>query len=127
MKKYLAILNIQTLIIIVLSLVSSYICLQYQLSVYLDFLFVGIMLIFPITFLLRSAFRRRERALQYLSLFKASLQSVFYTFQNSKLDKDKKKEFKNIAQNISALLIKYLSGKPEDETRVQEAAHSIFI
>jgi len=125
-KKYLAIFNVQTLLIIVLSVLSSYVSLRYQLSIFLDFLIFGIIIIFPLTFSLRSAFRRRERALQYLSLFKASLQSVFYTFQNSKLDKEKKQEFKNIAENISELLIKYLSGKPEETTTVQEASHSIF-
>jgi len=72
------------------------------------------------------AFRRRERALQYLSLFKASLQSVFYSLEAGKLDKEKKKEFRSIAENISATLLKYLTGRSIDSTPVQEASHSIF-
>jgi hypothetical protein len=60
------------------------------------------------------AFRRRERALQYLSLFKASLQSVFYSLEASKLDEVKRTEFRSIAENISATLLKYLTGKSTD-------------
>jgi hypothetical protein len=72
------------------------------------------------------AFRRRERALQYLSLFKASLQSVFYSLLVSKLDGGKKNEFMRIAEHLSATLLQYLKGKSIDSTPVQEASHSIF-
>lgn len=126
MKRYLSIFNYQTVVIIGLSLLSSYICLRYQLSVYVDFLILNFIIIFPLTFSLSMAFRRRERALQYLSLFKASLQSVFYTLQASKLDNEKKKEFRSIAENISATLLEYLTRTSIDSTPVQEASHSIF-
>jgi hypothetical protein len=96
MKKYLSIFNIQTLLVIILSLLSSYVCLQWKLTIFLDFLIVGIVIAFPLTFSFSVAFRRRERALQYLSLFKASLQSVVYAFGNSKLDEDKKTKIKNL-------------------------------
>lgn len=126
MKRYLSIFNFQTVVILGLSLLSSYVSLMYQLSIYVDFLILNFIMIFPLTFSLSMAFRRRERALQYLSLFKASLQSVFYSLEASKLDKEKKKEFRSIVENISATLLKYLKGKSIDSTQVQEAAHSIF-
>jgi len=124
-KRYLSIFNIQTLIISIIALISSIVCLQFQLSVYLDFLILGLMIFFPLTFLLRSAFRRRERALQYLSLFKGSLQSVYYAFQNAKMDAEKKDEFKNVVTNISNKLLHYLLDGKDAET-VQELAHSIY-
>ena len=126
MKRYLSIFNFQTIVIIGLSLLSSYICLRYQLSIYVDFLILNFIVIFPLTFSLSMAFRRRERALQYLSLFKASLQSVFYSLEAGKLDKEKKKEFRSIAENISATLLKYLTGRSIDSSQVQQASHSIF-
>ena len=126
MKKYLSIFNFQTVVIIGLSLLSSYICIRYQLSVYVDFLILNFIIIFPLTFSLSMAFRRRERALQYLSLFKASLQSVFYSLEASKLDKDKKNEFRHMAENISATLLKHLTGRSIDAGEVQGASHSIF-
>jgi hypothetical protein len=72
------------------------------------------------------AFRRRERALQYLSLFKASLQSVVYAFGNSKLDEDKKTEIKSIAGSVTDELIEYLSRNKHDATAVQKASHAIY-
>lgn len=126
MNKYLSIFNVQTLLIIGFSMISSYICLKFQLTIYLDFLILGIMIIFPITFSLRSAFRRRERALQYLSFFKATLQSVYYTLQSSKLANEKKNEFRNIAENVSGMLLGYLASKPGDAMDVQEASHAIY-
>ncbi len=97
-----------------------------QLSIYVDYLILDFIIIFPLTFSLGMAFRRRERAIQYLSLFKASLQSVYYSFQISKLDNEKKKEFRVIAENLSGSLFKYLTDRSKDSTSVQEASHSIF-
>jgi hypothetical protein len=75
---------------------------------------------------MREAFRRRERAIQYLSLFKASLQSVFFCFENSKLNQDKKTEIKNILLNISAGLIDYLKGKPDNKPNVDRYSEQFF-
>jgi hypothetical protein len=86
---------------------------------------LGVFIAFPLTFTLREAFRRRERALQYLSLFKASLQSVFYCFENSKLETDKKLVFENIAVNTTDVLIQYLSSKSGDASTVQKASRSV--
>jgi hypothetical protein len=125
MRKYLSVFNVQTLIVLSVSLISSAICLYFQLSIFLDFLIIGIMIVFPLTFSLTAAFRRRERALQYLSLFKGSLQSVYYAFQNAKLELQKKNEFKNVANNISEKLIQYLL-TGTDASAAEEASHAIF-
>jgi Kef-type K+ transport system membrane component KefB len=126
MKKYLSIFNIQTLLILLFSLLSCYISIRFSLSIFIDFLILGIIIAFPLTFSLRVAFRRRERALQYLSLFKASLQSVVYAFGNSKLDEDKKTEIKSIAGSVTDELIEYLSRNKHDATAVQKASHAIY-
>jgi hypothetical protein len=73
------------------------------------------------------AFRRREKALQYMSLFKSSLQSLAYVFGASKIDADKKWEFKTIATNISDELIDYLASKKQDASAVQNASHTIYM
>src|SRR6478736_3395915 len=125
MKKYLFIFNKQTLLVVILSFLSSFISLRFQISMYIDFLFLGVFIAFPLTFTLREAFRRRERALQYLSLFKASLQSVFYCLESSKLEPEKKLEFKNIAVDTAGVLVQYLSNKTGDASAVQNASRSV--
>jgi len=126
MKKYLSIFNFQTVSVISLSLISAYICALYQFSIYFDFLILNFIIIFPLTFSLGMALKRREKAIQFLSLFKASLQSVYYGFQKSKLDIDQKAAFRKIAENLSTQLINYLASGSGNATAVREASHSIF-
>ena len=81
MKRYLSIFNFHTAIVVAISVMSSAVCVYFKLSLYIDFLILGLMVVFPLTFSLTAAFKRRERALQYISLFKASLQSAYYVFR----------------------------------------------
>src|SRR6478672_2832796 len=100
MKKYRFLFSIHTLFIAIISLISSFVSIRFEFALFADFLIVGVILAFPISFSMRESFRRRERAIAYLSLFKGSLQSVFYCFENSKLDQEKKMQIKNILSEI---------------------------
>ena len=126
MKKYISIFTLQTLVVTGLSLVSCYISLRFQFRIYADFLIIGIIIVFPLTFTMREAFRRRERSLQYLSLLKASLQSTFYTIQNTKMEAYKKAELELIAYTIPDKLIRYLTGASEDIAAVQQAFYALI-
>ena len=127
MKKYRFLFSIHTLFVACISLISSYISIRFEFALFADFLIVGVILAFPISFTLREAFRRRERAIGYLSLFKASLQSVFFCFENSKLIQEKKLEVKNILSNISTGLIKYLAGKPDNKPNIAQHTQRFFL
>ncbi|PWT70696.1 MAG: hypothetical protein C5B59_20040 [Bacteroidetes bacterium] len=126
MKKYFSIINIHTLLVICVSLISSFISKYFHLFLNIDFIIVEIVIAFPLAFSLRVAFRRREVALRYLSLFKASLQSVVYAICDSKLDELKKSEFRKIATFLSEELVQYLARNQNDESRVQDASHLIY-
>src|ERR1700681_122975 len=109
MKKFNFIFSGHTLIITFLSLLSSYISLRFHLALFIDFLVVGVIIAFPISFTMREAFRRREKALEYISLFKASLQSLSYCFECSDLTAEKKLQIRNILTDTSSGLLQYLS------------------
>jgi hypothetical protein len=127
LKKYQFLFNGQTLIVACLSFASSWISLRFQFTVFADFLVVGVFIVFPISFTMRAAYRRREHAIQYLSLFKASLLSVFYCFENSKLARNKKSQIKNVLANTSHRLIEYLSGKSEDVSAIRQSSVGFFL
>src|SRR6185369_13906179 len=110
MKRFTSIVNWQTLLVICLSFVSCYFTIRYQFTLYADFLIFGLLIAFPITLTTKEAFKRRERAMQYLSLFKASLQSLYYNVLNSKCDYREKDSFKNIVIEVTTTLINYLKG-----------------
>jgi len=126
MKKFTAIVNWQTLIVICLSFVSCYFTIRYHFTMYMDFLIFGLLIAFPITLTTKEAFKRRERAMQYLSLFKASLQSVYYNVLNSKIEYREKESFKNIAIDLTGTLINYLkTANPGDPSPIHAASDKI--
>ena len=125
MKKILPLFNLQTLVVLVLSLLSPFLSLYYHFSIYLDFLFLGLLIVFPLTLAIRLAFRRRERAIQYISLFRASLQSIVYCMENSKLDGATKLQFRSIAFRVSTELQDYLQTKDGHPERLHEASGSV--
>jgi hypothetical protein len=127
MKKFNFILSIHTPIIILLSFISAYVSLYFHFVLYIDFIIVSVIIAFPISFVMREAFRRREKALEYISLFKASLQSLFYCFESNGLDKNKKSEIRDILANTSHELIGYLSDKREDFRSVHEFANRAYL
>ena len=127
MKRYQFIFNRQTLLIECIALLSSIISLQFRFHLYIDFIFLGIIIAFPLTFTLRESFRRRERAIEYLSTFNASLQSSYFHFESSKQEQDTKEAFKNILMNLSDTLLQYLSGKTKEASEVQRSSDAVFI
>ena len=125
MRKYLSIFNIHTVLVVLVSLASSAVCLYFQLEMFFDFLILSLVIFFPLTFSMTAAFRRRERALQYLSLFKASLQSIYYVFLDAKIEHDKKKEFENVASGMSETLLRYLLDGTGNSS-LQDVSHAVF-
>jgi hypothetical protein len=122
MKRFTSIVNWQTLIVICLSFLSCYLTIRYQFTLYADFLIFGLLIAFPITLTTKEAFKRRERAMQYLSLFKASLQSLYYNVLNSKCDYREKDSFKNIVIEVTTTLINYLKGAEDGNPSLVHAA-----
>jgi hypothetical protein len=88
----------------------------------MDFLIFGLLIAFPITLATKEAFKRRERAIEYLSLFKSTLQSIYYAVVNSKLEYREKDFFKTIATDLTSSLIHYLKGNNPGEPSFVHAA-----
>ena len=84
MKKYLQIINIRTFQVLLICLAISFLVIQYKVKYNYDLTVLSIAIIFPLVFTIRAAFRRREKALEHLSRFKASMLIVHYCFQRSK-------------------------------------------
>jgi hypothetical protein len=127
MNKYISILNGRTLIAIGISLIVSYITVSQQFQYNYDLALISIAIIFPLVFTIRSAFRRREKALEYLSSFKAGLITVDNCFQeNKKLDGDKKLEIQHIIKTIPVLMIDYLGPKTCSQEKLNEEVQKVF-
>ncbi len=128
MNKYLSILNGRTLFAIGISLIVSYITMAQEFQYNYDLALISIAIIFPLVFTIRSAFRRREKALEYLSQFKAGLITVDHCFQeNKKLDAEKKLEIQHIIRTIPGFLVDYLGTKTCTQEKLNEEVQKIFL
>jgi hypothetical protein len=60
----------------ILSLVVPLAAYQFEVVYNIDLTLMSIAIIFPLVFTIRGAFRRREKALEHLSLFRAGLKTI---------------------------------------------------
>ena len=82
LKNFVQILDLQTAIILVFSLVSTYLCLQFKIIFEMPTGLIGIAIVFPIVFSINAAYRRREDALAYLASFKSSAVSLYFAHRD---------------------------------------------
>ena len=69
LNRYIVIINYKTFLAIIISLIVLFLAYKYQIDYDIDLTLISIAIIFPLVFCIRSAFRRREKALEHLSQF----------------------------------------------------------
>lgn len=88
----------------------------------MDLTLLSIAIVFPLVFNIRGAFRRREKALQHLSQFRASLKTTYFYLQLSfNLSNEDKAKLEAILESISEEVVTHLR-KPTDETELMDKA-----
>ncbi len=127
MTKYLVVLNFRTLIALGIAFVALWLSYIFKFSFNIDLTLLSIAIIFPLVFNIRSAFRRRERALEYLSQFRSALLTLNYYFKNSpKLTEDDKSEITNILLEISNEITVHLGKSDCDTKDIDDRVQKVF-
>jgi len=114
MSRYLIIINFRTLITLFLSLIVPFIAYEFKVFYNIDLTLMSIAIIFPLVFTIRGAFRRREKALEHLSRFRASLLTVKNYFHNSKMPDELKADSSQVLQELNDALFGHLNTKNDD-------------
>ncbi len=128
MKKYLIIVNWQTFVALIITGLTVHFTLVNNFQYNFDLTMISIAIIFPLVFTIKSSFRRREKAIEYLVKFKSGLITVNACLQSqSKLSEEEKDMLKSDILNISRSLKEYLGPEPEPLVKVQEAAEKITV
>ena len=109
MSSYLVILNKKTLYALLISLIVLFLSYRFSITYNIDLTLISIAIIFPLVFTIRGAFRRREKALEHLSLFRGSLKTVENIVRGSKLEESDIKRSLDLITKCSKGLIDYLS------------------
>ncbi len=109
MEKYLSIVNIRTFVALGITLVSVLSTIYFDFEYNFDLTMFSIAIIFPLVFTIRSAFKRREKALEYLSRFRSGLITADSSIQaNKRLTVEEKEEARGFVLKASELLVTYL-------------------
>ena len=126
MSRYLIIINFRTLITLLLSLTVPLIAYEFEVVYNIDLTLMSIAIIFPLVFTIRGAFRRREKALEHLSRFRASLRTVESFFLASKMSDELKSESERKIQELNNALFEHLNTKSEDTQGFDNKLNAIF-
>lgn len=95
-----------------ISIAVTFLVFEYGLDFYFDLTLLSIAIIFPLVFTIRGSFRRREKALQHLSEFRANLMTVQYFLKsNNGLTEEEKAESTKILGKISDYVMEHLRSK----------------
>jgi len=127
MSGYLAIINFRTLITLVISVAVPFLAYQLDIVYNIDLTLISIAIIFPLVFTIRGAFRRREKALQFLSGYRAALQTVSNLFQfNLKAHEEKSKAAKSLIMNVENELFSYLRANDSSSENLDQNIQSLY-
>ena len=109
MSSYFVILNKKTLYALLISLIVLFLSYRFSITYNIDLTLISIAIIFPLVFTIRGAFRRREKAIEHLSLFRGSLKTVENIIRGSKLEESDIKISLDLITKCNKGLIDYLS------------------
>ena len=113
MSRYLVILNFRTFIALTISIIIPYVAYKFNVNYDIDLTLISIAIIFPLVFTIRGAFRRREKALEHLSLFRASLKTIANLILSSKLENNDIKKGIELVNNSNEDLFKFLRSQEQ--------------
>jgi len=103
-----------------------FIAYEFEVVYNIDLTLMSIAIIFPLVFTIRGAFRRREKALEHLSRFRASLRTVESFFLASKMSDELKSESERKIQELNDALFNHLNTKSEDTQGFDNKLNAIF-
>lgn len=105
LKSLIAIFNLKTLIVTILAIVSTCLCIHYELIVDFSLTLVGIAVVFPIVFSIGGAYNKREDALKLYATIKAHSRALYFASRDWIGDNNEVE-----LEKLRTLLNRFLSG-----------------
>jgi hypothetical protein len=127
MKRAINFFNLRTVFVLLISQIATFIAIHYKIKFNLDLLLFGLAIGFPLAFSIQSAFKRRDRALEYLSLFKAGTLSLFHCFKiEEDLSHERKKAAFHTISNLINQVTTQLTSRIASYESVQERIEEVM-
>ena len=121
-KNFLKLLNWQTAIVILLSVVATYLCITFDIVIELPTGLIGIAIVFPIVFSINAAYRRREEALRAFASLKAHSVALFYAHRDwvPNNSSEHQKRIKELIKSLMESIRKSFTSDSEKEADFQQ-------
>ena len=78
LKQISIIINLKTIIIVILAVLSTYLCRKFDLTAEFPMTLIATAVVFPIVFSIGGAYKRRENALAKYSSIKAHGRAIYF-------------------------------------------------
>lgn len=119
--------NVQTFLALAISQAAAFFVTTYDIKFHLDLLLFSLCIVFPLHFSMQTAFRRRDRALEYFSLFKGGAMALHYSFQIAeKLSPEKKTQATRLLNNTTEQLMEQLEHRKPEYSNLQQKLNELF-
>lgn len=126
MEKYLVVINWRTFVALAITAVMTHFTLENNFQFNFGLTMISIAIIFPLVFSIKSAFRRREKALEHLAKFRAGLITVNACLQGGKkINEEEKALVKADILAISKSLREYLGPESTSLEKVRTDANKL--
>jgi len=126
--RFTKLINYQTGLVLLVSMGSCYAAVLFEIDYNYDLLLLNLAITFPLSFSIQAAFRRRERALEFLSLFKSSLVTVHHCFQfEKKLPSRQKEEARKMLQKVADHLLGWLANPKLSIKEINTEMDEVFV
>jgi len=121
-KNFLKLLNWQTAMVILLSVVATYLCITFDIVIELPTGLIGIAIVFPIVFSINAAYRRREEALRAFASLKAHAVALFYAHRDwvPNNSSEHQKRIKELIKSLMKSIRKSFISDAEKEADFQQ-------
>ncbi len=120
--------NLRTFLALAISQLAAFLAIHFQIKFHLDLLLFSLCVVFPLHFSMQTAFKRRDRALEYFSLFKGSAMALYYSFWISEdLPVEKKQEANTMLNGLFAQLTSQLENRDSLYKPFQLKLNELFL
>lgn len=110
-----------------LAMLITYCAYLFEINFNMDLTLLSIAIIFPLVFSIRGSFRRREKALEYLSEFKSTLHTVGnFLLSKPELIDLYKKDVDAILLDINSTVLHHLSSDESSLTEVDKSMNQVY-
>jgi len=128
MKKIFLIINLKTLVITLLALLSTYICINYNISADYPLTLIATAIIFPIVFSINGAYKRREIALTKYSVLKTHGRAIYFVTRDWLVDPSEETldKIRNLLRDLFTSTKTLFSGNIENARKNEEQVYKTF-